>query len=122
MPINDKWQYFVIGLFFGIILFGAAILVFFTPKAIPQSVSRPSDNLINPDKTLIPFSIEGKINLNKASINELMQIPGIGEVKALAIVEYRNKYGFFENIEELLYVPGIGDSLLEVLREQIYIE
>lgn len=122
MPINDKWQYFVIGLFFGIIIFGAAILVFFTPKAIPQSVSRPSDNLINPDKTLIPFSIEGKINLNKASINELMQIPGIGEVKALAIVEYRNKYGFFENIEELLYVPGIGDSLLEVLREQIYIE
>lgn len=56
---------------------------------------------------------EGKININQATIAELVDLPGIGDVKAASIIEFREKYGPFENITELSYVPGIGNELLE---------
>ena len=58
------------------------------------------------------------ISINTATKEELMTLPGIGESKALAILEYR-KSKQFETIEEIKEVSGIGDSLFEKIKDFI---
>ena len=59
------------------------------------------------------------MNINTASITELTTLPGIGEVKARAIVDYRENHGPFKSVEELMMVSGIGEKTYEKLREKI---
>lgn len=60
------------------------------------------------------------VNINKADAGALVEnLPGIGEVKAKAIVEYRKKNGKFKNIEDLLKVPGIGKSTFNNLKSEV---
>ncbi|MBI2856368.1 MAG: ComEA family DNA-binding protein [Chloroflexi bacterium] len=67
--------------------------------------------------TLSPAS--AKVNINTASAEELQALHGIGEVKARAIVEYREANGPFLRVEDLLLVPGIGTTTLEDLQDLI---
>ena len=62
---------------------------------------------------------EGKISINSATIEELMQLPGIGESRARGIVDYRNKNGRFNAIEDLTNVNGISKNILEQIKEFI---
>ena len=62
---------------------------------------------------------EGKININTASREELMKIPGVGEVRAQRIIEYREQSGPFETIEDLMKVSGIKNASFEKMREYI---
>ena len=62
---------------------------------------------------------QGLININKASLSELQNIPGIGEKKAGAIVDYRNQHGSFTKIDDLLNVKGIGEKMLEKMKPYI---
>ncbi|HIS69486.1 MAG TPA: helix-hairpin-helix domain-containing protein [Candidatus Gallacutalibacter stercoravium] len=55
----------------------------------------------------------GKLNVNTASVEELMELPGIGEVLAGRIVAYRQQQGNFSDLQQLLQVDGIGDALYE---------
>jgi competence protein ComEA len=66
------------------------------------------------------FSSE-KINLNTATIEQLMQIKGIGAVTAQKIVDYRDSQKF-ASVEELTNVQGIGDKTLERFRDQLTVE
>jgi competence protein ComEA len=52
------------------------------------------------------------ININLASATELEQLPGVGPATAKAIVTYREKYGAFNTVEDLLKVRGIGPAKL----------
>ena len=61
----------------------------------------------------------GKVNINVASLEELMTISGIGESKAKAILEYRNTKGKFNSIEDIKNVSGIGDALYAKIKDSI---
>ena len=64
---------------------------------------------------------ELKVNINTATKDELMNLPNIGESKALAIIEYREKNGLFTSIDDIKNVSGIGDKLFEAIKENISI-
>ena len=61
----------------------------------------------------------GEIDINTASKEELMSLPGIGASKAMDIISYREGNGGFSNIEELKNVSGIGDATYEKIKTQI---
>lgn len=61
----------------------------------------------------------GKVNINKATVEELTKLPGVGESLARRIVEYRNENGKFKTIDDLKNVSGIGDKKFESLKEYI---
>jgi competence protein ComEA len=64
----------------------------------------------------------GKINLNTADAATLQrELLGIGEVKAQAIVAYRDEHGDFASVDELLEVKGIGEATLEKNRDKLSI-
>jgi len=54
---------------------------------------------------------QSRVNLNTASVDQLMEVPGIGEVKANAIVSHRKSVPF-SKIDDLVEVRGIGDKLM----------
>ena len=64
-------------------------------------------------------SDQGLININSATKEQLLKIPGIGEAKAKAIINYREKNGNFKTIEDIQNVEGIGSKLYEEIK--IYI-
>ncbi|EEI9899150.1 helix-hairpin-helix domain-containing protein [Listeria innocua] len=60
-----------------------------------------------------------KVNINSATKVDLQQVPGIGDSKATAIIEYREKEGLFQTIEDLKNVTGIGEKTVEKLKEYL---
>ncbi len=63
--------------------------------------------------------LAGKLNINTATITELISLNGIGETIAKRIVDYRYDIGLFNTVEDLLNVDGIGESKLEAIKEEI---
>ncbi len=59
------------------------------------------------------------LNLNTATKDELVALPGIGPAKAQAILDYRNAHGQFKSIEELKDVKGIGAKHFEKLKGEL---
>lgn len=60
-----------------------------------------------------------RIDLNKASRDELAGLPGVGSAVADAIVKYRDEHGGFSKLDELAEVPGIGGQTLAGLRARV---
>lgn len=65
--------------------------------------------------------ISGKININTASLSELISLPGIGEKRAQKIISYREKAGGFENKEDIMKVKGIGEGIYTKIKDIIEI-
>ena len=63
-----------------------------------------------------------KININKASLEELTRLKHIGPKKAERIVKYREENGPFERIEDIVRVKGIGPKTFELNKARITVE
>ena len=59
------------------------------------------------------------LNLNTATLEQLDELDGVGPATAQKILDYREEHGGFGSVEELGQVPGIGDVRLAALREQV---
>jgi competence protein ComEA len=64
----------------------------------------------------------GKVNINKASVEELTSLKGIGPNYAQKIVDYRKKVGEFKKAEDITNVPGIGQKTWEANKDKITIK
>ena len=62
---------------------------------------------------------DGRVNLNTADEADLDTLPRIGEAMAQRIIAWREENGRFTSVEDLLAVPGIGDKMLESLRDLV---
>ena len=92
------------------------------PPAAPSSQAPPSSAVPSSSAAPPPVSSEpAKININTATEKELLQIPGILKMKARLILLYREEYGPFQTVEDLMHVDGIGPEFLELIRPYVYV-
>ena len=61
----------------------------------------------------------GPLNLNTATAEQLEELPGVGPATAQAIIEYRKEHGPFRSVDDLLEVRGIGEAKLAALRSKV---
>jgi competence ComEA-like helix-hairpin-helix protein len=62
------------------------------------------------------------INLNAATIDELKDLPGIGEVMARRVIDYREGHGLFHRAEEIIIVEGFSEKKYRAIAHRICIE
>ena len=66
--------------------------------------------------------LSGKIDLNSASVEQLMTLPGIGESKAEAIIRYREESGPFSCTEDVMNISGIKDRVYAQIKDRITVQ
>ena len=64
----------------------------------------------------------GLVNINTAGVEELMTLPGIGEVRATAIIDHRSREGEFEKIEDIMNVKGIKTGIFSKISSLICVK
>lgn len=84
-------------------------------EAVGQPVSANQPPALTPS---VPDP-SGLINVNTADAATLMELPGIGEAKAKAIIDYRNQFGPFRTQADLMNVKGIGPKMLEKMKPYV---
>ena len=65
---------------------------------------------------------DNRVNINKASVEELVELPRVGQAVAKRIVAYRQEHGPFKKVEELKSVRGIGDKVFDQIRPSIRLD
>ncbi|MCS7174935.1 ComEA family DNA-binding protein [Pseudothermotoga sp.] len=102
MKLSTSEKRLLLLLFVGVLLLSGAVVELGTRKVQQSTVTSRK-------------SVELPIDLNSATEQELMSLPGIGQSKAKAIIEYRQKNGPFRTLSDLERVPGIGKKTIEKL-------
>ena len=90
----------------------------------PRAPSLPQPTPVEVEGVVVPLELSraGPLDLNRATVEELMGLPGIGPALAARIVAFREEHGPFTSVEELLQVPGIGEATLEALRPYVTVQ
>lgn len=82
-----------------------------------EKIYVPSVDEVQSGQYLTPDN--GKVSINEANLEQLMQLSGIGESKAQAIIDYRNTHGRFKKIEDIMLVSGIKEAMYNKIKEDI---
>jgi len=87
---------------------------------ISNFLNHPADlALAAPDQKAVASASEKPVSINKADLDELQTVRGIGPALAERIMSYRQTSGGFKTLEELKEVKGIGDAKFEKIKNQI---
>lgn len=89
------------------------------PLTVKDAEVNPVIDLVEREKSGAPadeISPASRININTAGADELQRLKGIGPAYARRIIEYREKFGNYKSIDELLKVKGIGKKRLDNIR------
>jgi comEA protein len=96
-----------------------------TPEVFGLEIQERTLNKVNSLETQPQASssryTESKLDVNTATLEQLVMVKGIGPSKAAAILKYRKQIGGFKTIEELVGVRGIGDKALKKLRLSLHV-
>jgi competence protein ComEA len=96
--------------FIPVLLISGTFLFSVSPLVIAESVT---------EKTKMMQMKMQKINVNTATLDELSTLPGVGAKKAEAIIAYRENVGRFTTLEQLAEVKGIGNKMLEKMKDRV---
>ena len=89
----------------------------YTKEEAKEAEQRISTGLSNETDELDDASV--RVNINHATADALMTLPGIGEAKALSIIEYRQTNGSFQKIEDIMNIPGIKEAVFSKIKDKI---
>lgn len=89
--------------------------------SIPAPASRPTQSHAGATSTETA-AIRKLVNLNTATLAELDSLPGIGQVTARAILDYRARHGAFRVLSDLDKIKGIGPATIERLRPLVTVD
>lgn len=88
-------------------------------SALADSLGIVYEKTLSEQKVIKPGT---KININTALAADLALLPGIGEVMAERIIEFREQNGFFKKPEDIMKVKGIGEKKYEKLKDFVVVE
>ncbi|RZQ51855.1 competence protein [Pseudoalteromonas phenolica] len=89
-----------------------ATSLFVAPTVLAESAQQQA----SPE---IQSEMHQTININEASLEELVKLPGIGKGKARAIVSFREQNGPFDDLNSLMAVKGVGKSIVAKLEGKV---
>jgi len=103
------------------------VIYIYSDKDLKKNSNISCSNICNVEVIEVNNCIEENtnnselININLASLEDLLTLSGIGESKAKSIIEYRDINGNFKDINELKNISGIGDALFDKIKDKITI-
>ena len=98
---------------------GEQIVVLTKKQAKKQKSPKEDPAMVNDSKNRQDSQGASKVNINTASVEELMQLPGIGEAKAKMILDYRTQNGAFQKVEDIMKISGIKEGVYNKIKENI---
>ena len=107
----------------------AALLLLFSGFLLARRGGEPLEvrtgKYAAPVERSLPAAAEpqqGRINVNTADAAALEGLPGIGQTRAAAIIAFREEHGPFRSISDLMQVQGIGEGILNRIKDRICVE
>ena len=98
---------------------GERYSVYTSRQEAASSAAVSHEEEAQPSHAMLPGE---KLDLNTAPAAELERLPGVGEKKAQAIVAWREQYGPFRTIRQVMQVPGIGEGIYRQMKEYVAVE
>ena len=121
MDKKDKFPQVMLTAF--AIIITATILVvgyFDSPKYNESVITAGNDGFVSGDIFRAEFQPEsGKIDINNATLEELMTLEQIGEVRAQAIIDYRNNNCGFYSVDDIMMIEEIPRSVFEKIKDKL---